>query len=163
MKGGKHVKVEGISCSSCHLISGTEENPNGHPTFKISVGLQQFLDLMRNPRKTWFIPRSKLLSTKGRITVRLVTLEKSKMSCGKIFLAKFSRAPFVRTVIWSNQQAVPPRNAEPLTRPIGRHWFQGIVIPGIMLSNRNLQAEWFSRVDIEAKSGQGSCLRVRCL
>ena len=42
-----------------------------------------------------------------------------------------------------------------LTRPIGRHWFQGIVIPGIMLSNRNLQAEWFSRVDIEAKSGQG--------
>jgi hypothetical protein len=36
-----------------------------------------------------------------------------------------------------------------LTRPIGRHWFQGIVIPGIMLSNRNLQAEWFPRVDIE--------------
>jgi hypothetical protein len=41
-----------------------------------------------------------------------------------------------------------------LTRPIGRHWFQGIVIPGIMLSNRNLQAEWFSRVDIEAKKGK---------
>jgi hypothetical protein len=42
-----------------------------------------------------------------------------------------------------------------LTRPIGRHWFQGIVIPGIMLSNRNLQAEWFSRVDIEAKKIKG--------
>ena len=43
-----------------------------------------------------------------------------------------------------------------LTRPIGRHWFQGIVIPGIMLSNRNLQAEWFPRVDLEVKqSGQG--------
>ena len=42
-----------------------------------------------------------------------------------------------------------------LTRPIGRHWFQGIVIPGIMLSNRNLQAEWFSRVDIDAKSNPG--------
>jgi len=38
-----------------------------------------------------------------------------------------------------------------LTRPIGRHWFQGIVIPGIMLSNRNLQAEWFSRVDIDVQ------------
>lgn len=38
-----------------------------------------------------------------------------------------------------------------LTRPIGRHWFQGIVIPGIMLSNRNLQAEWFPRVDLEVK------------
>ena len=43
-----------------------------------------------------------------------------------------------------------------LTRPIGRHWFQGIVIPGIMLSNRNLQAEWFPRVDLEVKqSGNG--------
>jgi hypothetical protein len=42
-----------------------------------------------------------------------------------------------------------------LTRPIGRHWFQGIVIPGIMLSNRNLQAEWFSRVDIDVKPSQG--------
>lgn len=38
-----------------------------------------------------------------------------------------------------------------LTRPIGRHWFQGIVIPGIMLSNRNLQAEWFPRVDLEVR------------
>ena len=41
-----------------------------------------------------------------------------------------------------------------LTRPIGRHWFQGIVIPGIMLSNRNLQAEWFSRVDIKAEASE---------
>lgn len=40
-----------------------------------------------------------------------------------------------------------------LTRPIGRHWFQGIVIPGIMLSNRNLQAEWFPRVDLELEKG----------
>lgn len=38
-----------------------------------------------------------------------------------------------------------------LTRPIGRHWFRGVVIPGILLRNRNLQAEWMPRVDIEAK------------
>lgn len=43
-----------------------------------------------------------------------------------------------------------------LTRPIGRHWFQGIVIPGIMLSNRNLQAEWFPRVDIELEKSKKS-------
>ena len=41
-----------------------------------------------------------------------------------------------------------------LTRPIGRHWFQGIVIPGIMLSNRNLTSRVvFSGVDIDAKKG----------
>ena len=38
-----------------------------------------------------------------------------------------------------------------LTRPIGRHWFRGVVIPGILLKNRNLQAEWMPRLDIEAK------------
>jgi hypothetical protein len=37
-----------------------------------------------------------------------------------------------------------------MTRSIGRHWFRGVVIPGIMLKNRNLQAEWMPRVDIEA-------------
>ena len=37
-----------------------------------------------------------------------------------------------------------------MTRGIGRHWFRGVVIPGIMLKNRNLQAEWMPRLDIEA-------------
>jgi hypothetical protein len=37
-----------------------------------------------------------------------------------------------------------------MTRSIGRHWFRGVVIPGTLLKNRNLQAEWMPRVDIEA-------------
>jgi hypothetical protein len=41
-----------------------------------------------------------------------------------------------------------------MTRAIGRHWFRGVVIPGTLLKNRNLQAEWMPRVDIEvAKAG----------
>jgi hypothetical protein len=36
-----------------------------------------------------------------------------------------------------------------MTRSIGRHWFRGVVIPGILLKNRNLQAEWMPRIDIE--------------
>ena len=36
--GGKHVKVEGISCSSCHLINDIQENAKAFPTFKISPG-----------------------------------------------------------------------------------------------------------------------------
>ncbi|MFO0768615.1 MAG: hypothetical protein U0231_17975 [Nitrospiraceae bacterium] len=34
-----------------------------------------------------------------------------------------------------------------MTRAIGRHWFR-VVIPGTLLKNRNLQAEWM-RLDIE--------------
>lgn len=36
-----------------------------------------------------------------------------------------------------------------MTRSIGRHYFRGVVIPGILLKNRNLQAEWMPRIDIE--------------
>ncbi len=38
-----------------------------------------------------------------------------------------------------------------MTREIGRHYFRGIVIPGLMLKNRNLQAEWMPRLEIDAK------------
>lgn len=36
-----------------------------------------------------------------------------------------------------------------MTRAIGRHWFRGVVIPGTLLKNRNLQAEWMPRIDID--------------
>src|SRR3989454_4563980 len=38
-----------------------------------------------------------------------------------------------------------------MTREIGRNYFRGIVIPGLMLKNRNLQAEWMPRLEIDAK------------
>lgn len=42
-----------------------------------------------------------------------------------------------------------------MTRAIGRHWFRGVVIPGTLLKNRNLQAEWMPRVDLDiAKSSE---------
>ena len=37
-----------------------------------------------------------------------------------------------------------------MTRSIGRHYFRGVVIPGILIKNRNLQAEWMPRIDIES-------------
>ena len=36
-----------------------------------------------------------------------------------------------------------------MTRAIGRHWFRGVVNPGTLLKNRNLQAEWMPRIDID--------------
>ena len=43
-----------------------------------------------------------------------------------------------------------------MTRAIGRHWFRGVVIPGTLLKNRNLQAEWMPRVDIEVTKSSGT-------
>lgn len=42
-----------------------------------------------------------------------------------------------------------------LTRSIGRHWFRGVVIPGTLLKNRNLQAEWMPRIDVDASRSAG--------
>lgn len=36
-----------------------------------------------------------------------------------------------------------------MTRSIGRHWFRGVVVAGTMLKNRNVQAEWMPRIDVE--------------
>jgi nitrate/TMAO reductase-like tetraheme cytochrome c subunit len=38
MAGPKHVKVEGIGCTSCHLINATGENQASYPTFKLGLG-----------------------------------------------------------------------------------------------------------------------------
>lgn len=43
-----------------------------------------------------------------------------------------------------------------MTRAIGRHWFRGVVVSGTMLRNRNLQAEWTPRVDIDVKKTGGA-------
>ena len=42
-----------------------------------------------------------------------------------------------------------------MTRSIGRHYFRGVVIPGILLKNRNLQAEWMPRIDIDSTKSAG--------
>lgn len=43
-----------------------------------------------------------------------------------------------------------------MTRSIGRHWFRGVVGAGTMLKNRNLQAEWAPRIDIDVKRTGGA-------
>lgn len=42
-----------------------------------------------------------------------------------------------------------------MARAIGRHWFRGVVVAGTMLRNRNLQAEWVPRIDIDVKKTEG--------
>ncbi|NIR13351.1 MAG: hypothetical protein GWN86_05130, partial [Desulfobacterales bacterium] len=39
MKGPKHVAVEGIGCTSCHLINAINDNGDFYPTFKLDPGL----------------------------------------------------------------------------------------------------------------------------
>ena len=150
VKEGRKKKnaVEGIGCSACHLINGIQENPNAHPTFKIDPGPTMF--------GPYFDPEENLVHPSKQ-----VDLYRGAQYCASCHFSKVkdvTRADLPGEILKgticqdchmerSTGSSTSKRGA--LTRPIGRHWFQGIVIPGIMLSNRNLQAEWFPRVDIE--------------
>jgi len=154
MKGGKHVKVEGISCSACHLISGTQENSNGHPTFKISAGATMF-GPYAEPDENLVHPSKQADVYKGAHYCASCHFGKVKDVMREDIPGQILKGTICQDCHMEQSTGSSTSQRGALTRPIGRHWFQGIVIPGIMLSNRNLQAEWFSRVDIEAKSDGG--------
>lgn len=154
MKGRKHVKVEGISCSACHLISGTQENPNGHPTFKISAGSTIF-GPYAEPDENLVHPSKQADVYNGAQYCASCHFGKVKDVMREDIPGQILKGTICQDCHMEQSTGSSTSQRGALTRPIGRHWFQGIVIPGIMLSNRNLQAEWFSRVDIEAKVGQG--------
>jgi len=154
MKGKKHVKVEGISCSACHLISGTQENPNGHPTFKITAASTIF-GPYADPDENLVHPSKQADVFRGAHYCASCHFGKVKDVMRKDIPGQILKGTICQDCHMEQSTGSSTSQRGALTRPIGRHWFQGIVIPGIMLSNRNLQAEWFSRVDIEAKSGQG--------
>ncbi len=154
MKGGKHVKVEGISCSACHLISGTQENPNGHPTFKISAGSTIF-GPYAEPEENLVHPSKQSSIYKGAHYCASCHFGKVKDVMREDIPGQILKGTICQDCHMEQSTGSSTSQRGALTRPIGRHWFQGIVIPGIMLSNRNLQAEWFSRVDIKAEAGEG--------
>lgn len=154
MKGKKHVKVEGISCSACHLISGTQENPNGHPTFKISAGSTIF-GSYAEPEENLVHPSKYADIFRGAHYCASCHFEKVKDVMRKDIPGQILKGTICQDCHMEQSTGSSTSQRGALTRPIGRHWFQGIVIPGIMLSNRNLQAEWFPRVDIDVTWSQG--------
>ena len=154
MKGRKHVTVEGISCSACHLISGTQDNPNGHPTFKISAG-ETIFGPYAEPDENLVHPSKQAAVYKGANYCASCHFGKVKDVMREDIPGEILKGTICQDCHMEQSTGSSTSQRGALTRPIGRHWFQGIVIPGIMLSNRNLQAEWFSRVDLDVKSGQG--------
>lgn len=150
------VEVEGISCASCHLINETAKDPAAPaPTFVLKPGKTlygPYPDAEENlvhPAVQSDIYRSVSYCASCHFDkVKDVTTRELP---GEILQGTVCQDCHMEP---STGSSTSRRGA--MTRPIGRHWFRGVVIPGIMLKNRNLQAEWMPRVDIEAtKSSQG--------
>lgn len=143
------VEVEGIGCASCHLINGAAQAAGPPPTFKVTTGKGIF-GPFADPEEN--LVHTSIQSDLFRGVNYCVSCHFDKVKdvskrdlAGEILQGTVCQDCHMEP---STGSSTSKRGA--LTRSIGRHWFRGVVIPGIMLKNRNLQAEWMPRVDIEA-------------
>lgn len=158
-KRGRRAKkthgVEGISCSSCHLIDSVRENHTDFPAFKINPG-KTFFGPYADAEENLVHPSKQAPVYKGAQFCASCHFSKVKDVTKADLPGQILKGTICQDCHMEQSTGSSTSKRGSLTRPIGRHWFQGIVIPGIMLSNRNLQAEWFPRVDLElGQSGNG--------
>jgi len=144
------VSVEGISCASCHLVEKLTEDTKKIPSFHIT------------PDKTMYGPFKDAEDNMVH-TSYVSPLYKSANFCTSCHYEKTRdhRSPTIESEILEGtvcqschmEQTIGSSTSRrgALTREIGRHYFRGIVIPGLMLKNRNLQAEWMPRLEVKAE------------
>lgn len=147
---GKQLGVEGIGCSSCHLIDSVEDNPTDYPTFHINPQKAMF-GPYANAEDNLVHPSKQAEVYRGAQFCASCHFSKVKDVTMATLPGQILQGTICQDCHMEQSTGSSTSRRGSLTRPIGRHWFQGIVIPGIMLSNRNLQAEWFSRVDIDVQ------------
>lgn len=142
------VQVEGIGCASCHLINAVGEKPEPAPTFKVKPG-----KVLYGP---YTDPEENLVHLSGQSDVyrganycTACHFDKVKDVTRRDLPGEILQGTICQDCHMEPSTGSSTSKRGALTRAIGRHWFRGIVIPGIMLKNRNLQAEWMPRVDIE--------------
>lgn len=142
------VEVEGIGCASCHMISGVADTAGQPPTFKIkpdSTIYGPYADAEEN------LVHSSTQSPlfKGANYCTSCHFDKVKDVTRRDLPGEILHGTVCQDCHMEQSTGSSTSKRGSMTRTIGRHWFRGVVIPGIMLKNRNLQAEWMPRVDLE--------------
>lgn len=147
-------QVEGIGCASCHLINTVEKTSNSPPSFKLQPG-----DTLYGP---YADPEENLVHNaaqsdlyRGAHFCASCHFDKVKDVTQKDLPGEILQGTICQDCHMEPSTGSSTSRRGAMTRGIGRHWFRGVVIPGTLLKNRNLQAEWMPRVDIEVvKTGE---------
>src|SRR5690242_12412795 len=140
-------QVEGIGCASCHLI---KESTNGPPpTFKIEPG-KTMHGPYADPEENLVHPAAQVDLYRGANYCASCHFDKVKDVTQKEIPGEILQGTICQDCHMEPSTGSSTSKRGAMTRSIGRHWFRGVVIPGILLKNRNLQAEWMPRVDIES-------------
>src|SRR5437773_1693788 len=144
------VTVEGISCASCHMVEKLAEDTKKVPAFQINADKTMFgpfKDAEDNMVHNSFA--SPLY--KGANYCTACHFEKTRDIRSPTIDSEILEGTVCQSCHMEQTTGSSTSKRGALTREIGRHYFRGIVIPGLMLKNRNLQAEWMPRLEIDAK------------
>jgi len=140
-------QIEGIGCASCHLIKESTSGPP--PTFKIEPG-----KIMHGP---YADPEENLVHEavqvplfRGANYCASCHFDKVKDVTQKDLPGEILQGTICQDCHMEQSTGSSTSKRGAMTRSIGRHYFRGVVIPGILLKNRNLQAEWMPRIDIDS-------------
>lgn len=144
------VQVEGIGCASCHLIHETAKDAAAPvPTFKLKPG-KTLYGPYADPEENLVHPAAQSDLFRGANFCASCHYDKVKDATKRELPGEILQGTVCQDCHMEPSTGSSTSKRGAMTRSIGRHWFRGVVIPGIMLKNRNLQAEWMPRVDIEA-------------
>jgi len=149
------VEIEGVSCASCHLINSVSETPAPPPTFKLQPGNVMY-GPYAEPEENLVHPASQSDLYRGANYCASCHFDKVKDVTRRDLPGEILQGTICQDCHMEPSTGSSTSKRGAMTRSIGRHWFRGVVIPGIMLKNRNLQAEWMPRVDVEATKTQVS-------
>lgn len=142
------VQVEGIGCASCHMISGVADSAGQPPTFKINAD-STIYGPYADAEENLVHQSTPSPLFKGANYCTSCHFDKVKDVTRPDLPGEILHGTVCQDCHMEQSTGSSTSKRGAMTRAIGRHWFRGVVIPGIMLKNRNLQAEWMPRVDLE--------------
>jgi hypothetical protein len=147
------VEVEGIGCASCHLIQTVSTTAGPPPTFKLQPGKMMYGPYAQ-PEENLVHPASQSDVYTGANYCTSCHFDKVKDVTRRDLPGEILQGTVCQDCHMEPSTGSSTSKRGALTRAIGRHWFRGVVIPGVILKNRNLQAEWMPRVDLEVKKSE---------
>jgi nitrate/TMAO reductase-like tetraheme cytochrome c subunit len=142
-------QIEGIGCASCHLIKSVETTMGPPPTFKIEPG-KTMHGPYADPEENLVHPAVQSPLFRGANYCASCHFDKVKDVTQKDLPGEILQGTICQDCHMEQSTGSSTSKRGAMTRSIGRHYFRGVVIPGILLKNRNLQAEWMPRIDIDS-------------
>jgi len=149
------VEIEGIGCASCHLINAVSATAAPPPTFKLKPG-KVLYGPYADPEENLVHPSSQSELYRGANYCAACHFDKVRDVTRRDLPGEILQGTICQDCHMEPSTGSSTSKRGALTRSIGRHWFRGVVIPGLLIKNRNLQAEWMPRLDLELKKSAGA-------